>query len=72
MQMRGVPAYASRYTTVEFVEWIATDGANRASRDHLTTPDTQPLVRPPAPETVIPIAPGRSCTNTQTGPLRWG
>lgn len=28
--------------------------------------------RPPATETIIPVAQGRSCTNNQTGPVRQG
>ena len=34
-----IKADASRYTKVEFAEWSATDAANRATREYLTTLD---------------------------------
>ena len=46
MQMpRSSRPMPARYTKVEFAEWSATDAANRATREYLTTLDTQPLVR---------------------------
>ncbi|SDY57105.1 Integrase core domain-containing protein [Jannaschia faecimaris] len=43
-------------------------------RNHYNTkrPHSALGYRPSAPETIISMDPGQSCTNTQTGPFKWG
>ncbi len=62
--LNGEIFYGIREAQILIVQW----------RRHLNTkrPHSALGYRPPAPQTSSQWTTGRSCTNNQIGPLRWG